>query len=43
MIQLASINLDDFPKPANHFVDRRLLFLKQLGNLKGMLRTEVGS
>jgi len=39
-----SINLDDFPRrSANHFADRRLLFLKQLGNLKGMLRTEVGS
>jgi len=38
------IILDDFPRrSAKHFADRRLLFLKQVGNLKGMLRTEVGS
>jgi len=38
------VNLEDFPKrSARHFASRRLLFIQQAGNLRGMLRTEVGS
>ena len=38
------VNLEDFPKrSAKHFAGRRLLFIEQSGNLRGMLRTEVGS
>ena len=38
------VNLDDFPKrSASHFASRRLLFIQQAGNLRGMLRTEIGS
>jgi retron-type reverse transcriptase len=38
------IDLDDFPlRSARHFASRRMLFLEQAGNLRGMLRTEVGS
>ena len=38
------VNLEDFPKrSAKHFASRRRLFIEQYGNLRGMLRTEVGA
>lgn len=38
------VNLEDFPKrSAKHFASRRRLFIEQHGNLRGMLRTEVGA
>ena len=38
------VNLEDFPRrSAKHFGDRRRIFLQKSGDLRGMLRTEVGA
>ena len=38
------VELDDFPRRSpKHFSDRRRIFLEKEGDLRGMLRTEVGS
>jgi hypothetical protein len=38
------VDLNDFPlRPAKHFADRRRIFLEKSGDLRAMLRTEVGA